>query len=99
MRFVIVGGGPAGYQAATYAARLGAKVVVIERDVFGGAANLWDCIPSKTMIATGGALSYSSRLAGMGLANAQPEVDNEALTSRINGIASDLNEDIVELHG
>ena len=97
MRFVIIGGGPAGYQAATYAARLGAKVTVIERDVFGGAANLWDCIPSKTMIATGGALSYSSRLEGMGLAQSTPEVDNEALTSRINGIASDLNDDIVQL--
>jgi dihydrolipoamide dehydrogenase len=97
MRFVIIGGGPAGYQAATYAARLGAQVTVIERDVFGGAANLWDCIPSKTMIATGGALSYSSRLEGMGLAQSTPEVDTEALTSRVNGIASDLNEDIVQL--
>ena len=52
VRFVI-GGGPAGNQAATYAARLGAKVTVIESDVLGGAAHLWDCIPSKTMIATG----------------------------------------------
>jgi len=97
MRFVIIGGGPAGYQAATYAARLGAQVTVIERDVFGGAANLWDCIPSKTMIATGGALSFSSRLDGMGLAQSTPVVDTEALTSRINGIASDLNDDIVQL--
>ena len=45
MRFVIVGGGPAGNTAATYAARLGAKVTMIERDVIGGAAHLWDCIP------------------------------------------------------
>lgn len=97
MRFVIIGGGPAGYQAATYAARLGAQVTVIERDVFGGAANLWDCIPSKTMIATGGAMSFTRRLGGMGLAQSTPEVDTEALTSRINGIAADLNDDIVEL--
>ena len=97
MRFVILGGGPAGYQAATYAARLGAQVAVIERDVFGGAANLWDCIPSKTMIATGGAMSFTRRLGGMGLAQSTPQVDTEALTSRVNGIASDLNDDIVEL--
>ena len=58
MRFVIIGGGPAGNTAATYAARLGAEVTMIERDVVGGAAHLWDCIPSKTMIATGGAMSF-----------------------------------------
>jgi dihydrolipoamide dehydrogenase len=97
IRFVIVGGGPAGYQAATYAARLGAKVTIVERDVFGGAANLWDCIPSKTMIATGGAISFSRRLGGMGLAQNPAEVDIEALTARIRGIEGHLNADIVQL--
>ena len=48
---VIIGGGPAGTQAATVAARLGAQVTLIERDVVGGAAHLWDCVPSKAMIA------------------------------------------------
>ncbi|MEL0041713.1 MAG: FAD-dependent oxidoreductase, partial [Ilumatobacter sp.] len=38
---MIIGGGPAGNQAATYAARLGARVTMIERDVVGGAAHLW----------------------------------------------------------
>lgn len=94
---MILGGGPAGHQAATYAARLGAKVTVIERDVFGGAAHLWDCIPSKTMIATGGAISFSRRIKGMGLEQADPEVDIAALTTRIAGIQNDLREDIVEL--
>jgi NAD(P)H dehydrogenase (quinone) len=97
MRFVIIGGGPAGYQAATYAARLGAEVTVIERDVYGGAANLWDCIPSKTMIATGGAMSFSRRLGGMGLVQSSPVIDTAALTTRVTGIANDLNRDIVQL--
>ena len=60
-RFVIIGGGPAGNTAATYAARLGAEVTMIERDVVGGAAHLWDCIPSKSMIATGRAISLTRR--------------------------------------
>jgi dihydrolipoamide dehydrogenase len=97
LRFVIIGGGPAGHQAATYAARLGAKVTVIERDVFGGAAHLWDCIPSKTMIATGGAISFSRRIKGMGLEQADPHIDIEALTARIQAIQGDLHDDIVEL--
>ena len=57
VKFVIIGGGPAGNTAATHAARLGADVTLIERDIVGGAAHLWDCIPSKAMIATGGAMS------------------------------------------
>ncbi len=83
-RFVIIGGGPAGNTAATYAARLGAEVTMIERDVVGGAAHLWDCIPSKTMIATGrGDELHPARSAGMGLEPTSTDVDVEALTSRI----------------
>ena len=35
---VIIGGGPGGNTAATYAARLGAHVTLIERDIVGGIA-------------------------------------------------------------
>ena len=87
---MIIGGGPAGNTAATYAARLGAEVTLIERDVIGGAAHLWDCIPSKTMIATGGAMSFTKRLSGMGLEQATPEVDVVALNARIEGIKQHL---------
>jgi pyruvate/2-oxoglutarate dehydrogenase complex dihydrolipoamide dehydrogenase (E3) component len=97
MRFVIVGGGPAGNTAATYAARLGAKVTVVERDVIGGAAHLWDCIPSKTMIATGGAMSFAKRIEGMGLEQADPEVDVEALTARIEQIKRHMSDDTTML--
>ena len=72
--------------AATHAARMGAEVTVIERDVVGGAAHLWDCIPSKTMIATGGAISFSNRLEGMGLEKSGAEVDVDGLTDRIESI-------------
>ncbi len=90
LRFVIIGGGPAGTQAATYAARLGAEVTVIERDVVGGAANLWDCVPSKSMIATGGALDQINDAAGMGLGVSPATVDLEALRKRITTITERL---------
>ena len=63
-RFVIIGGGPGGNTAASYAARHGAEVVIIEKDVVGGAAHLWDCIPSKAMSATGDAMSFLARARG-----------------------------------
>ena len=95
VKFVIIGGGPAGNQAATHAARLGADVTVIDRDVVGGAAHLWDCIPSKTMIATGGAMSFARRISGMGLEDVDAEVDLDALRSRVQSIEKRLQDSIV----
>src|SRR6201991_3825513 len=51
-RIVIVGGGPAGYEAALVAAQLDADVTVVEAEGAGGACVLSDCVPSKTFIAS-----------------------------------------------
>ena len=96
VRFVIVGGGPAGNQAATYGARLGAEVVLVERDIVGGAAHLWDCIPSKTMIATGGAMSFFRRAEGMGL-DVDAALDRDSLRARVDRIEERLHREVVEL--
>ena len=96
-RFVILGGGPAGNVAATHAARLGAEVTVVERDVIGGAAHLWDCIPSKSMIATGGAMSFVRRSEGMGLEHEDPSLDTGALTTRIGDIKDNMSDNTTRL--
>lgn len=90
LQFVVIGGGPAGVAAATYAARLGAEVTLIERDVIGGAAHLWDCIPSKAMIATGGALAFLERSEGMGLETVTPHIDTANLFDRLSSIKDHL---------
>ncbi|MEO6317955.1 MAG: FAD-dependent oxidoreductase [Acidimicrobiales bacterium] len=90
VRFVIIGGGPAGGAAASHAARLGAEVTVVEHEVIGGAAHLWDCIPSKAMIATGGALAAVRRSPEMGLTSAKAQVDPIALRARISAITQKL---------
>lgn len=94
---VIIGGGPAGHAAATSAARKGVEVTLIEREIVGGAAHLLDCIPSKTMISTGGAMSFTNQLSGMGLEDRDAEVDVEALTTRIEGIKERLSSDVMRL--
>ena len=53
-RIVIMGGGPAGYEAALVAAQHGSDVTVVERDGMGGACVLDDCVPSKTLISSAG---------------------------------------------
>ncbi len=97
VRFVVIGGGPAGTHAAITAARLGAEVTVVERDVFGGAANLWDCIPSKAMIATGGVMSVADRAPGMGLQTLTPSLDLPALKGRIKDIETGLSGAVSQL--
>jgi pyruvate/2-oxoglutarate dehydrogenase complex dihydrolipoamide dehydrogenase (E3) component len=95
-RLVIIGGGPAGNTCATVAAMLGAEVTLIERDIIGGAAHLWDCIPSKALIATGGELGELERAHAMGL-RAEGTLDVEALKSRIADIQSHLHDSVCEL--
>jgi len=97
VHFVVLGGGPAGNQAASYAARHGAKVTLVERDVIGGAAHLWDCIPSKAMIATGAAMAFVERSEGMGLASLDPDLDTDALKRRITGIEDRLRHSTEDL--
>jgi dihydrolipoamide dehydrogenase len=96
VRFVIIGGGPAGNTAATVAASLGAEVTMVERDVIGGAAHLFDCIPSKAMVATGNELSELAHARAMGL-EATGGLDVEALRDRIGRIEHTVREGITSL--
>jgi NAD(P)H dehydrogenase (quinone) len=95
-RLVIIGGGPAGNTAATVAASLGAEVTLVERDVIGGAAHLWDCIPSKALIATGGELAELTRAPTMGL-KAQGALDIDALRKRVEEIEGVLHDQLCAL--
>jgi dihydrolipoamide dehydrogenase len=96
VRLVIVGGGPAGNTAATVAATLGADVTLIEREIVGGAAHLRDCIPSKAMIATGGALAELTRAQAMGL-TAEGRLDLDALRLRVASIENRLHASVCGL--
>jgi dihydrolipoamide dehydrogenase len=96
MRFVIIGGGPAGNTAATVAASLGAEVTLVENEIVGGAAHLWDCIPSKAMIATGNELGELAHARTMGL-DASGRLDVPALRERVSGIEEKLRESVTSL--
>ncbi len=66
-RIVIIGGGPAGYEAALAATAYGADVTVVDSDGIGGACVLWDCVPSKTFIASTGIRTEVRRAADLGI--------------------------------
>ncbi|MGY5884847.1 NAD(P)H-quinone dehydrogenase [Modestobacter lacusdianchii] len=96
-RIVIIGGGPAGYEAALVAAQLGADVTVIERDGIGGASVLTDCVPSKTLIASAGAMTSVRDSAVLGLRGTDLDtvgLDLAAVNQRIKGLAVAQSADI-----
>ncbi|MCW2741544.1 MAG: lpdA [Blastococcus sp.] len=96
-RIVIIGGGPAGYEAALVAAQLGAEVTVVERDGIGGAGVLTDCVPSKTLIAAAGAMTTVRHSAVLGLRGAElttVNLDLASVNQRVKGLAMAQSADI-----
>ncbi len=63
----------------------------------GGAAHLWDCIPSKAMIATGDALGLTRRMGRMGLSRVHADLDFDALRERIARIENTLERSVRQL--
>ncbi len=95
-RIVIIGGGPAGYEAALVAAQYGAEVTLIEDAGIGGACVLSDCVPSKTFIASAGARSAvreSARL-GVVLAGESVDMDLKRVHERVHALATAQSHDI-----
>ena len=88
---MIIGGGPGGNTAASVGATLGAELTLVEREIVGGVAHLLDCIPSKAMIATGGALTALGRARQMGL-DVNGRLDVPALRERVASIEEHLRQ-------
>ena len=72
-------------------------MTLVEKDIVGGAANLWDCIPSKAMIAAGGVMSFVSRATGMGLDPVTPTMDLAGLREYIESTQSTLNKSLLRV--
>ncbi len=73
---VVVGAGPGGYAAAFYAADLGKKVILIERDKrLGGVCLNRGCIPSKALLYASHQIVNARESAHRGITFAEPTVD------------------------
>jgi pyruvate/2-oxoglutarate dehydrogenase complex dihydrolipoamide dehydrogenase (E3) component len=98
VRIVIVGGGPAGYEAALVAAELGADVTVVDRVGLGGACVLYDCVPSKTLCTAAEAVTWLEAAPALGIAPAERppalEVSLPAVFARIVWLAEAQSRDV-----
>ncbi|BBZ10227.1 NAD(P)H-quinone dehydrogenase [Mycobacterium branderi] len=95
-RIVIIGGGPAGYEAALVAAARDAQVTVVDSDGIGGAAVLADCVPSKTFIASTGLRTELRRAARLGF---DIDIDDAKISlpeihQRVKTLAAEQSADI-----
>ncbi len=61
---IVIGGGPAGENAAGRCADGGLKVALVEKELVGGECSYWGCIPSKTLIRPGDVLAAARRVPG-----------------------------------
>ncbi|MDX6230127.1 MAG: hypothetical protein QOI76_3517 [Frankiales bacterium] len=97
-RIAIVGGGPAGYEAALVAAQLGAEVTVVDSDGIGGACVLADCVPSKTLIATSESMTTIGDAYDLGVrvpgGDGGAGVDLPAANARVKSLAQAQSDDI-----
>lgn len=91
LRFLVIGGGPAGHSAATTAATLGAAVTIIEDEVVGGAAHLWDCIPSKAMVSSSVRLAAIRSATRMGISDpGEVELDMARLGAHVDSVTRSI---------
>ncbi|CAJ1502181.1 NAD(P)H-quinone dehydrogenase [[Mycobacterium] kokjensenii] len=98
-RIVIVGGGPAGYEAALVAAAKGpdaVSVTVVDADGIGGACVLWDCVPSKTFIASSGVRTELRRAPHLGfdIDVTDAEIELDRIHERVKSLAVAQSDDV-----
>jgi pyruvate/2-oxoglutarate dehydrogenase complex dihydrolipoamide dehydrogenase (E3) component len=95
-RIVIMGGGPAGYEAALVAVQHGSEVTVVERDGMGGACVLDDCVPSKTFISSAAIRVDLHRAPDLGVLvdRTASGVDLPTVHGRVKGLALAQSADV-----
>ena len=95
---VVVGAGPGGYAAAFYAADLGRKVLLVERDPrLGGVCMNRGCIPSKALLNASHMITAAKESAHRGISFGQPTIDLDRLRAWKDGILEKLGSGITSL--
>lgn len=83
----VIGAGSAGLSAASGAAQLGARVVLIERGAMGGDCLNTGCVPSKSLIAAAHAAHGFKAAMAMGVgAGLVPKIDFQAVHDHVHAI-------------
>lgn len=83
--FAIIGGGSAGLIAADFAVKLGARVVMLERDRIGGDCTWTGCVPSKALLKVASVAHDSRTGVTYGVHSSAPTIDMPRVRDYLRG--------------
>src|SRR5258708_35468412 len=87
----VIGGGPGGYAAAFYAADLGKKVILVEKETrLGGVCLNRGCIPSKALLNATNLIIEARNSESRGITFGAPAVNLEKLRAWKESILTEL---------
>lgn len=104
----VLGAGPGGYVAALQAAKLGAKVALIEKENIGGTCLNWGCIPTKALLSSANIYQQAKNASAMGININDISYDMNKISQRKDRVVARLvkgieyllkNEDITVIEG
>ena len=87
---IILGGGPAGYNAAERAGHAGLKTLVIEERALGGVCLNEGCIPTKTLLYSAKIYDYAKHGKDYGVSFGSAEIDHAFVVARKNNVVKQL---------
>src|SRR2546425_6008738 len=95
---VVLGAGPGGYAAAFYAADLGKKVILVERDKrLGGVGLNRGCIPSKALLHAAHTITAARESEHRGIVFDAPSIDLTKLRTWKDSILTKLSGGVAQL--
>ena len=89
---VVIGLGSAGLAAARFAAHIGKRVAVVERDRPGGDCLWTGCVPSKTLLASARSAQHARTAPALGVHVGEPTADADAVWTRIRDVQREIAE-------
>src|SRR5262245_47887201 len=95
----VIGSGPGGYVAAIHAARLGARVAILEQsaDEWGGTCLNRGCIPTKTLVQCAESWRTVRRAREFGVSVAESSVDWTAVVGRKDWVVRGMRQGVQQL--
>jgi pyruvate/2-oxoglutarate dehydrogenase complex dihydrolipoamide dehydrogenase (E3) component len=89
---VVVGGGPAGMQAAGQAARLGAKTALVTKNYVGGMAAVDGPVPVRALAYAARLVREAQQLERYGISSTPPLVDLAKLLDRVQEVVREVHD-------
>ena len=89
---IVIGAGPAGIQAASRAAELGANTALATRDYVGGMATNDGPVPVRTLAHAARLVREARQLEQYGITSVPPEVDYSRLLERVQEVVREVHE-------